>query len=110
MHEKGRLSCARCCASYPNVSILKCDNTILGISLTMCKTCHKRFHPTCSCYTSAIRPEDKLCDRCFQNEADIVCPQCSGPSYCAQLCKNCHQTVHKDHLFSHLDHVVKIPS
>lgn len=30
MREKGRLSCARCSASFPTVAIIKCDNTILG--------------------------------------------------------------------------------
>ncbi|XP_060578083.1 uncharacterized protein LOC132735178 isoform X1 [Ruditapes philippinarum] len=72
MREKGRLSCARCSASFPNVSILKCDNTILGITLTMCKTCHKRFHPTCTSHISATRPGDRMCDRCLHCQATLV--------------------------------------
>ncbi|XP_060578084.1 uncharacterized protein LOC132735178 isoform X2 [Ruditapes philippinarum] len=110
MREKGRLSCARCSASFPNVSILKCDNTILGITLTMCKTCHKRFHPTCTSHISATRPGDRMCDRCLHCQATLVCPQCSGQFQCAQFCEPCNIQIHDGLRESHLDHVRTMPS
>jgi hypothetical protein len=63
------------------------EHVLTGITLTMCKTCHKRFHPTCTSHISATRPGDRMCDRCLHCQATLVCPQCSG-------------MLHEDSLFS----------
>ena len=52
--------------------------TILADDVHLCKACHKRFHPTCTMYETAVRADDRLCDTCMTRDATVVCPQCAG--------------------------------